>query len=53
VNYYYYYCRTELQSALIEVQLQTGINYKFVKDAAELGNCLVQYTKAIADAPFK
>lgn len=35
------------------MQLQTGVNYRMIKNVSELGFTLNQYTKAIADAPFK
>lgn len=45
--------RAELYGTLIEMQLQTGVNYRLVKNVNELGSTLVNFVKAIADAPHK
>ncbi|XP_035710749.1 crossover junction endonuclease EME1 isoform X2 [Folsomia candida] len=48
-----YISQAELYGTLIEMQLQTGVNYRLVKNVNELGSTLVNFVKAIADAPHK
>jgi crossover junction endonuclease EME1 len=43
----------EFNSALVELQILTHVNYRVVKDIQELGVHFVHYAKAIAVAPFK
>jgi hypothetical protein len=43
----------DFQSSLIELQLETKVNYRLVNSVKEMGLMVVQYTKAIAEAPFK
>jgi len=45
--------RLEFQNALVQLQLETNINFRMVNTVNELGAILGQYTKAIAEAPFK
>jgi len=45
--------RLEFQSVLVELQLETGVNFRLINTVNELATTLIQYTKAIAQAPFK
>jgi len=42
-----------LMQALLAVQLDTGTCVRFVETDAELAKMVLQYTKAVAERPFK
>ena len=45
--------KSDLEQALIELELTTGCSVRDCQDDEKLAELIVQTTKAIADAPFK
>lgn len=45
--------RMDVEEALVDAQLHTGCNVRFVASNEEMAKSVLQFTKAVADAPFK
>lgn len=48
-----YFYRYDVESALAELQLQLNFGYRVVNTPEELGLIVTQFTKAVAEYPFK
>ncbi|XP_069510976.1 crossover junction endonuclease EME1 isoform X3 [Ambystoma mexicanum] len=45
--------RVDVEEALVEVQLHTGVQVRFLESWKEFGEFASMFTKAVAEAPFK
>lgn len=49
----FHFFRKEIEEGLIELQILANCNHRLIESAEELGQLIVQITKAIAEKPFK